>query len=217
MQGYVSSLFEGSEKKVEIVVRPDGPSFRALGDDYWRGVARRAGAEVLSSISNARCDAYLLSESSLLVFDRKIVMMTCGRTTLHDAVLAVLEVVAPSDIDGLIYERKNEVYPHDQPTSFFQDVQILGEKLPGRAFKFGNEDEHHLYLFHLDRAASCDPQDMTLEVLMYGVADPEREQFGLATHATTEAVREATRVDRIIPGFQRASKPTTVSTATVAT
>ena len=71
MTGFASPFFEGTEKKFELVVDPALPSFREKGHSYWTGVARSAGAEVLSRLSNDRCNAYLLSESSLFVFDRR--------------------------------------------------------------------------------------------------------------------------------------------------
>ena len=161
MSGAVCSFFEGTEKKFELIVDPALPSFRESGDAYWTGVVRSAGADVLSKLSNEHCDAYVLSESSLFVFDHRVLMMTCGRTTLHDAVLAILERTDSDRVCSLVYKRKHEVFPHDQPTSFFDDVRILGQRLPGRAYQFGNRDEHHLYLFHYHRAHDGDSPTTT--------------------------------------------------------
>ena len=69
MSGAGAPFFEGTEKKVELIVDPGLPSFLEKGQAYWTGVARSAGAEVLSRVSNERCCAYLLSESSLFVFE----------------------------------------------------------------------------------------------------------------------------------------------------
>ena len=79
------SFFEGPEKKLEMVVTPEHRSLRSLGDEVWRRVVEAAGAQVLSSLCNEECDAYLLSESSLFVYDDWFVMITCGQTTLIDA------------------------------------------------------------------------------------------------------------------------------------
>ena len=62
-------FFEGPEKKVELAVVDGHPSLRALGEAFWRGVVKAANADVLSVLSNAHLDAYLLSESSLFVYD----------------------------------------------------------------------------------------------------------------------------------------------------
>jgi S-adenosylmethionine decarboxylase len=194
--------FEGTEKKFELVVGSPAPLLRELGEEYWRGIARRAGAAVLSRISSDRCDAYILSESSLFVFDRKAVMITCGRTRLHEAVLALLEDVPPETIRMLMYERKNEVFPHRQPTSFFDDVRMLGRRIPGRSYRFGHQDEHHLYLFQMDGSSGGKSEDSTFEILMYGLAPDVRDFFCSAAGGDTGKLRKESGVERILPGFE---------------
>ena len=81
-------FFEGSEKKFEVVVSANSPDLRSLGEQRWREIVTASGAHVLSRMRGAHCDAYLLSESSLFVFAHKVVMITCGRTRLVDAVAA---------------------------------------------------------------------------------------------------------------------------------
>jgi S-adenosylmethionine decarboxylase len=195
-----ASFFEGTEKKVELVTDPSVRPLRELGDEFWAGLAGRAGATVLSKICNGRCDAYLLSESSLFVFDHKMLMITCGRTRPPEAVAHLLEVVPPEQVRFFVYERKNEVFPHSQPTSFFDDVRGLNRRLPGKAFQFGDEDDHHLYLFHLDRAFEGAGEDSTVEILMYGL--DTRERFAAGSGSDTAAVRAGTGVDRILSGFR---------------
>ena len=85
MPGSVCSYFEGTEKKLELTIDPGLDSLRTFGDAYWTEVARAAGADVLSKLSNDFVDAYLLSESSMFVFDHRVLMMTCGQTKLTDS------------------------------------------------------------------------------------------------------------------------------------
>lgn len=193
------SFFEGTEKKLEIVIDPTLPSLLSWEDETWRRICRAAGAEILSRISNEACIAYLLSESSLFVFAHKLVMITCGRTTLPDALLELLAFIPPDQVRMLVYQRKNETSPREQPTSFLDDARRLDELLPGRAFRFGHQDEHHLYLFHLDRPFAGDPTDVTLEVLMYGL-DPS---VGDALEETSSRpFRDLVGLDRILPAFE---------------
>jgi S-adenosylmethionine decarboxylase len=193
-------FFEGTEKKVELVVGEGAPSLRGFGQEYWSRVAERAGAQVLSRLGGRHCDAYLLSESSLFVYDHKLIMITCGQTELPEAVLEVLQRVPADQVRFFIYERKNEVFPHIQPTSFFDDVRSLSRVLPGRAFQFGDEDDHHLYLFHLDRAFDGEPQDVTVEVLMYGIN--ERLSGLLRPGANASEVRQRSGIVEILSGFE---------------
>jgi S-adenosylmethionine decarboxylase len=194
-------FFEGAEKKLELVVDPALPPLRERGEEYWRGIARSCGADVISRISGSSGDAYLLSESSLFVFDHKIVMITCGCTQLTLALEELSREVPPSQLRFLVYERKNEVYPQRQPTSFFDDVRELSSRLPGRAFQFGDEDEHHLYLYHLDRPYPGESDDATVEVLMYGI-DPEVVARFHDPAIDSEQLRRATGLDGILPGYR---------------
>jgi S-adenosylmethionine decarboxylase len=196
------SFFEGAEKKVEIVIDASRPSLRSAGDDYWSHIVSTAGAHVLSKIHNEHCDAFLLSESSLFVFDHKVIMITCGQTRLADAVVELLDRVPAAAVEFFIYERKNEVYPHRQPTSFYDDVQKLDAVLPGKAFRFGDEDEHHILLFHLDRPYRSPHTDLTLEILMYGIDDEVRANFVAGQRHDAADVRARLGLEDLVPGFQ---------------
>ena len=75
-------FFEGSEKKIELVVNSKVKDLRALGDSFWEEVVGKCQAEILSKISSSRVDSYLLSESSLFVWSDRFIMITCGQTQL---------------------------------------------------------------------------------------------------------------------------------------
>lgn len=190
--------FEGCEKKAELTV--SGAKLRARGHDFWKALVETAGAKVLSITSNDKCDAYLLSESSLFVWDDRFTMITCGRTTLVKAIHYFLDHVPVQDVSSLLYERKNEYYPREQLTDFYEDVRMLREKVPGKALRFGQADEHHLMLFHMEKEFRPLARDCTLEILMYNLQGPAKEIFN--TNQTIERVRELSKVDQIFPGFQ---------------
>jgi S-adenosylmethionine decarboxylase len=198
----VELFFEGTEKKIELLCDPSLPSLRQAGEEFWERVAVAADARILSRISSAVCDAYLLSESSLFVYDHKVVMITCGRTRLTGGVLEILGRVPPDKVQFFTYERKNEVFPHHQRTSFFEDVELLDRHLPGRAFKFGDEDDHHLYLFHLGRPYHADGEDVTVELLMYGLEDGARRRFRSGSGNTARSIREFLDLPALLPGFR---------------
>jgi len=194
-------FFEGTEKKVELVVSGRSPDLRGLGEQRWHEIVEAAQATVLSRLRTESCDAYLLSESSLFVFERKMLMITCGRTRLVDAVAALLQDVSLEDVRFFIFERKNEAFPHRQPTSFYEDARALNALLPGKAFQFGDEDEHHLYLYHLDRPFEGQPEDVTMEILMYGLDRDVAGMFDLQTGASTMARARSEAMQRILPGY----------------
>ncbi len=195
-------FFEGTEKKVELVVSAGTPDLRDLGAQRWRRIVGAAGANVISTLSAESCDAYLLSESSLFVFEDKMLMITCGQTRLVDAVAELLKDVPAQEVEFFVFERKNEVFPHEQPTSFYQDAVALNEMLPGKAMRFGDEDEHHLHLYHLDRPYDAEPGDATLEILMHDLDRDAAAMFDLR-RAGRETERERTEaMRRILPGYR---------------
>jgi S-adenosylmethionine decarboxylase len=179
--------FEGVEKKFELVSK--GAKFRSFDKSFWHQTVQMANAKILSQISNDLTDAYLLSESSLFVWDDRITMITCGRTSLVKAAAFVIDKVGPQNVHLLTYERKNEYYPHQQETDFHKDVAILQERYKGKAFRFGSPDEHHLFLFHGDSTYRPGTVDCTLEILMYNLGSS-------LTHP------DLSRLERIFPGFQ---------------
>jgi S-adenosylmethionine decarboxylase len=105
------------------------------------------------------------------VADNWLTMITCGRT---DLVAAVLQLCADFDHDKfqyMIYERKNAHFQEYQPSNFFDDCRRLSDVMPGKSFRFGDGDDHHVFLFHLDKPYQPAAEDLTLEILMHGV-DP---------------------------------------------
>lgn len=193
--------FEGSEKKVEVVVDPFISSLRNLGQEFWSQVVGQAQAQILSKISSQSCDAYLLSESSLFVWDHHFTMITCGTTTLVDAILCFLEKVRPDQVQSLIYERKNEYFPHHQKSDFFEDAKRLRSRFDGKAFRFGKADTHHVFLFHLDKEYRPPANDCTLEILMYDLRGPAKSLFS-CENQTIESIREKTNLHKILPDFE---------------
>ena len=195
------SFFEGPEKKLELVVTPDFGSLRALGEGVWRSVVEAAGAHILSTQSNEYCDGYLLSESSLFVYDDWFAMITCGQTTLVDAFEEVLRSVPSEAIAFLVYERKNEHYPEHQPTTFYDDVRRLQALVPGRAIRFGDEHGHYIQMFHTTRPFQPETTDPTVEVLMHAIDRSVAQRFIGGRSAAHEGPAAGLGIDAILPGF----------------
>jgi len=171
-------FFEGSEKKLEIVVKlSPGDSLRKIDQSFWTEIVVSSGAQILSSIHNDYLSAYLLSESSLFVWDDRIVMITCGETKLIQAVHTFLKRFSREDILSLIFQRKNEYCSHLQKTNFFSDIESLKNVFNGKSFRFGNTDSHHNFLYHIDREFTPSPKDYTHELLMYHLGSDAKAIF----------------------------------------
>lgn len=197
----MSVAFEGSEKKLEVVVREGYQSLREWPRERWEAIVAASRAQILSHISSADCDAYLLSESSLFVWNNRFCMITCGTTTLVEAAQKSFEYLKVDDIECLIYERKNEYFPQMQKTDFYDDVKLINNLIPGKAFRLGNADEHHLFMFHSTGKYKPDANDRTLEILMYDLQGVAKDVFNTAG-LTKERIRELTKVHEILDGFK---------------
>ena len=192
-------LFEGPEKKLEILTTASFPPLRSLGNDFWQRAVELAGAKIISAVSGNACDAYLLSESSLFVWDRRMLMITCGKTTLIESAMEMLDRIPGNEIVSLIYERKNENFPELQQTTFEQDTERIRSKAPGTCVIFGDPGADHIALFHLDHVFEPDPADATLEVLMYDM-EPKTSRLFSRTSKAPE-LRKQIGFDDMVPGF----------------
>ncbi len=194
-------FFEGSEKKLEVVVSTKMGSLRQLPREFWLEMVSKANAEVLSTLSNEDCDAYLLSESSLFVWHDRFLMLTCGTTTLVEAALHFIAQKGVESIDSLCYQRKNEYHSQLQKTSLDEDLRRLRELMPMRAFQLGYLDSHHHYLAHYDKLYQPDPQDKTCELLMYHI-EGEVADYLRSEGQTCEEIRKKLALDVILEGFE---------------
>ena len=195
------SFFEGPEKKLEVVVTPGFPPLRSLGDEAWRRVVEAAGAKVVSVLRSEHSDAYLLSESSLFVFDDWFVLITCGQTTLVDAVPQILKSVPEESIAFLVYERKSEHFPEHQSTTFHEDARRLQTMFPGRTLCFGDERGRNVQMFHTTRPYTPETNDPTLEVLMHVIDEDVVEKFTSTRAPERTSLAFASGIDAILPGF----------------
>ncbi|KAJ3071382.1 spermidine resistance protein [Podochytrium sp. JEL0797] len=95
---------------------------RRVARPVWESMLDIVQCKVLSVITNEHADAYLLSESSMFVYANRVILKTCGTTTLLHAVPRILEIAAAiagmQGVEALFYSRKaflfpeRQVYPH---------------------------------------------------------------------------------------------------------
>ncbi|MCO4793152.1 MAG: adenosylmethionine decarboxylase [Bacteriovoracaceae bacterium] len=192
-------FFEGSEKKFEVIF--SGVDLRSLGLDFYRNLVSKSGAEILSQVSNEECDAFLLSESSLFVWKDRLLMITCGKTTLIHSLSFLIERVGIEKLESLIFQRKNEYYSHLQETRFVDDLKILKETIDGTYLLFGNEHEHHNCLFHYNKPYKPIEDDKTFELLMYDISETSSD-FLIREGHSPEEIRSFFDFERILPGFE---------------
>ena len=193
-------FFEGSEKKIEVIFNSSVKSLRQQPRSYWEKLVAVSKAKILSEISNDAMTAYLLSESSLFVYDHYLVMITCGTTELVSAVAELMKTYTSDQIDAFFYERKNELLPQAQSTDFFKDVKVLKNWFKGEALRYGREDEHHLYLFASEKKYQPAQDDHTMEVLMYGIDPSVIALFTNCKGCSPEKLRSDSGLNNIVLG-----------------
>ncbi|KAF2220510.1 S-adenosylmethionine decarboxylase proenzyme 2 [Elsinoe ampelina] len=169
-----SSAFEGPEKLLEVWFSPSAQGLpattkpnglKAVSAETWKGMLDLVNCQVLSIIESEHVDAYLLSESSMFVFPHKLVLKTCGTTTLLLGLPRMLEIAAieagfPPKTGSpgkaayphrVFYSRKNFLYPDKQQgphRSWRDEVHYLDKQFPGgSAYMIGKMNGEHWYLY----------------------------------------------------------------------
>ncbi len=193
-------MFEGPEKKIELILKTPLSGLRDNTDGKWDRVVTSARAEILHKISTSALDAYLLSESSLFVWDDRILMITCGRTVLSHALPEMLRFIARERIAFLFYEQKNFLFPESQPATFSRDAALLHDHFPGHAIRIGPPGGDHIHLFYGDTSHSPIPGDATLQVLMHDIAPEAALAFQDDKHRCVRDIPAATGLDQLFSG-----------------
>ncbi|KAJ2451930.1 spermidine resistance protein [Coemansia sp. RSA 2336] len=193
-EGYTGA-FEGPEKLLEVWFAPHAQAANYIGQEQlcsedqwaslrtglrlvpegtWRDMLDLVHCQVLSKLSNKHIDSYLLSESSFFVYPHKLVLKTCGTTTLLYAIPRILEIarkyLGADKAYQLFYSRKNFMFPNEQDEmhrSWANEVSYLDALFPeGAAYLIGktNRDHWHVYLSGPDQPSAgqldCEPADL---------------------------------------------------------
>jgi S-adenosylmethionine decarboxylase len=162
-----------------------------------------AGAKVVTKISNKFMDACILSESSLFVWEDRILIITCGQTKLVRAVPRILEFADPSDIDLLIYARKNQLFPLEQPSSFGDDASYLERLFPGKRHRLGPDDSDHTDLFVFAKNSGEPRRQATFELLMHDIDPAMIETFSVENGNSAARAERLSGISRIYPDMVR--------------
>jgi S-adenosylmethionine decarboxylase len=194
-------FFEGSEKKAEIIVNRNSLSLlNDISDSFWQGLVNCSNARILSQISNNDCKAFLLSESSLFVWHDRFLILTCGVTQLVNSVEYFMRSIYSQQVIHVTYQRKNEYFAHAQPSCFGDDIQLLSQYISGKAYRFGEMDSHHNYIFHQDNATQTCPQYKTYELLAYQISETASKTL-TTPGLSAQTIREFFAIEQLLPDF----------------
>jgi len=191
--------FEGPEKKLEIILFSPQPELRSNSDNCWNRVVKSSRSEIISKMSTEYLDAYLLSESSLLIWADRILMITCGETTLVKALPEILNIVEQRNIMQVFYEQKNFLFPHKQPARFEDELETILKYFPGESCRFGPASGDHINVFCSSHAKSIKQPDATLQVLMHDLHPDKMEIFRSSTTGAEDRIEKRIGLDRVYP------------------
>ncbi|KAI1120069.1 S-adenosylmethionine decarboxylase [Nemania abortiva] len=182
-----SNAFEGPEKLLEVWFAPNPNclppgakpnGLKAVPSETWVGMLDMVNCKILSVLEAEHVDAYLLSESSMFVFPHKLILKTCGTTTLLLGLRRLLRIAAEhagfpfyntKSLDDIhtaaspyrvFYSRKNFLFPDKQRgphRSWKEEVKYLDDMFEGgSAYMVGkmNGDHWYLYMTSPDTAVS---------------------------------------------------------------
>lgn len=107
--------FEGKEKRLEILFSNHSKtkSLRDVSIAIWTDIIHGVKASVLQCCPSTSFDAFVLSESSMFVYDTKVLLITCGQTTILSALeqVCALGKQMEMEIDRIQYSHSNFTFP----------------------------------------------------------------------------------------------------------
>ncbi|KAL8998389.1 MAG: hypothetical protein Q9169_002517 [Polycauliona sp. 2 TL-2023] len=173
-----TNSFEGPEKLLEVWFSASPQSLpeasapgglKMVAGAVWKEMLDLVNCKVLSIVESEEVDAYLLSESSMFVFPHKLILKTCGTTTLLSGLPKILEIAAldarfphaqADAVQGqpiaaapyrVFYSRKNFLFPDRQRgphRSWRNEVNSLDRLfVGGSAYMIGKMNGEHWYLY----------------------------------------------------------------------
>ena len=226
---YVPGTFEGPEKTMEVVFHttigaPDG--LRALTRPQVDRLCTLAKCTILSKMSNSYMDAYVLSESSLFIYKHRLIMKTCGTTTLLRCLNALLEYADAlgMELEWVGYSRKNLMFPsaqHWPHSSFGDEIQYISshtklqDRLKGAGYILGPITGDHWFVYVADHSHTVPPclslvppvpptqsMERTLNMMMFDMAPEVGQLFYQKNVPTGREMTHKSGIFNLVPGAQ---------------
>lgn len=212
-------FFEGPEKLMEVWWTPiveadssDGLSgnLRTICREKWSELLSLVKCTILSEKRNDDMIAFLLSESSLFVSKERVILKTCGQTTLLKCIKPLLELAKNecglTEVQDFFYSRMNYQEPNLQSTphqTFQQEVEWLDQLFSdGAGYALGRlNGPDTWFLYTLDNILPGVTQpDQTLEILMHDLDREAMNKFYKSSSSNADEVTRVTGISEFLPG-----------------
>jgi len=191
--------FEGPEKKIKVSLSAPQEGLRSNSDGRWSRIVNASSARIISSISTDCLDAYLLSESSLFVWEDAVLIITCGKTNPVNAFHEIIDAVTEKSVASVFYERKNFMFPREQPSDFEKEIKSIADRFPGKSRRHGPADRDHIHSFYSSPVNTALNPDDTLQLLMHDLDPSVMEFFSIKNTNTSDQARKKSGLDQLYP------------------
>jgi S-adenosylmethionine decarboxylase len=207
--------FEGPEKKLEIEFLPmqnasHNTSLRNVSKETWQTILDYVNCKILSATRNQHFDSFVLSESSLFVYDYKFMLKTCGTTTLLKVIrpLLALATELQLEVSFVFYSRSKFIFPDKQlypHTNWSHEVECLDNYFDGTGYIFGpmKNDHWHMYIcdYRDEEFTLRSKPDQTLEVIMFDLDPTVMKQFFKdKDFVSSKKTTISSGISKLIPG-----------------
>ena len=140
--------FEAVEKKIRITLH--SPLSSQDITQIEKILLRDAHVRIIKKDITPSCISYILSESTLLIFDSSLLILTCGKTPLHRTLSAFVRLFSLSRIQTFTFERRNFLFPSDQDSHFEKTFEATLNLFPPSQVYFyhiGDKEDIHFHFF----------------------------------------------------------------------
>lgn len=145
--------FEGSEKRLQIDFSLDRSSplgLKRMSRSQLDQLMTLTKCTIISSSQTASVDAYVLSESSLFIFEDALILKTCGRTCILNGLSFLLKLTREMGMSvvRIKYSRASFLFPDEQVKIPFLSFFIVLQHFPHSSFE-SEVTELNKYFGHL--------------------------------------------------------------------
>lgn len=201
-------FFEGVEKRV--ICRLSSKSdinLRKIPKEGWQAILNNASCTIMSETSNEYCTAYVLSESSLFVYEKEVIFKTCGSTTLLKIVPELKEIF-DGELQSFVFTHLNYLTPSSQNfphSTIEEEFKYLDETFSGYKYNLGPSEGGRYHMYIHNEFIEETTEKTYFEMQMFDLASSKMLQFYVKdnednmTNVSLRMTRES-GIDNIFPG-----------------
>lgn len=150
-----------------------------VSTETWREILRPAGVGILSEVRLGTSRAYVLSESSLFIRSDEVILVTCGRSNIVQALAGILQH-EPPPIDAFMFEARAAEKTSAAERRFAADSERLGGLLPA-ALGSRTFSDHEACFYFTARCSATTCRTETTRALMHG---PRKDPCSESVHVS---------------------------------